>query len=40
LRATPGIGAEIAKAALVDGNQFVASDGKPEAVTAALGIYL
>jgi NAD(P)-dependent dehydrogenase (short-subunit alcohol dehydrogenase family) len=38
--ATRGIGAEIAKAALVDGNQVVASDRKPEAVTEALGTYL
>ena len=33
---TRGIGAEIAKAALVDGNQVVVSDRKPEAVTEAL----
>ena len=32
-----GIGAEIAKTALVDGNQFVASGRKPAAVTEALG---
>jgi NAD(P)-dependent dehydrogenase (short-subunit alcohol dehydrogenase family) len=38
--ATHGIGAEIAKAALVHGNQVVASDRKPEAVTEALGTYL
>jgi hypothetical protein len=31
---------EIAKAALVDGNQVPASDRKPEAVTEALGTYL
>jgi len=31
---------EIAKAALLDGNQVVASDRKPEAVTEALGTYL
>jgi hypothetical protein len=35
-----GIGTEIAKAALVDSNQVVASDRKPEAVTKALGTYL
>jgi NAD(P)-dependent dehydrogenase (short-subunit alcohol dehydrogenase family) len=38
--ATRGIGAEIAKAALVDGSQLVTSDRKPEAVTEALGTYL
>jgi NAD(P)-dependent dehydrogenase (short-subunit alcohol dehydrogenase family) len=38
--AARGIGAEIAKAALVDGNQVVAGDRKPEAVTEALGTYL
>jgi NAD(P)-dependent dehydrogenase (short-subunit alcohol dehydrogenase family) len=38
--ATRGIGAEIAKAALVDGNQGVASDRKPEAVIKTLGTYL
>jgi hypothetical protein len=32
--------AEIAKAALVDGDQVVANDRKPEAVTEALGRYL
>ena len=37
---TRGIGTEIAKAALVDSNQVVASDRKPEAVTKALGRYL
>jgi NAD(P)-dependent dehydrogenase (short-subunit alcohol dehydrogenase family) len=31
--ATRGIGAEIAKTARVDGNQVVASDRKPQAVT-------
>jgi hypothetical protein len=31
---------DIAKAALVDGNQVVASDRKLEAVTEALGTYL
>jgi NADP-dependent 3-hydroxy acid dehydrogenase YdfG len=38
--ATRGIGAEIAKAARVDGNQVVASDRKPQAVTEARGTYL
>jgi NAD(P)-dependent dehydrogenase (short-subunit alcohol dehydrogenase family) len=38
--ATRGIGAEIAKTVLVDGNQGVASDRKPEAVTKTLGTYL
>ena len=38
--ATRGIGAEIAKAALVDGNQVVATGRKPAAVTEALGTYL
>ena len=38
--ATRGIAAEIAKAALVDGNQGVASDRKPEAVIKTLGTYL
>jgi hypothetical protein len=37
---TRGIGTEIAKAALVDSNQVVASDRKPEAATKALGRYL
>jgi NAD(P)-dependent dehydrogenase (short-subunit alcohol dehydrogenase family) len=38
--AVRGIGAEIAKAALVDGDQVVVSDRKPEALTEALGRYL
>ena len=38
--ATRGIGAEIAKAARVDGNQVVASDRKPHAVTEARSTYL
>jgi NADP-dependent 3-hydroxy acid dehydrogenase YdfG len=37
---TRGIGTEITKAALVDSNQVVASDRKPEVVTKALGTYL
>jgi NAD(P)-dependent dehydrogenase (short-subunit alcohol dehydrogenase family) len=38
--ATRGIGAEIAKAVVVDGNQVVAGDRKPEVVIKALGTYL
>ena len=38
--ATRGIGTEIAKTVLVDNNQVVASDRKPEVVTKALGTYL
>ena len=37
--ATRGIGAEIAKAVVVDGNQVLAGDRKPEAVTKAPGTY-
>jgi NAD(P)-dependent dehydrogenase (short-subunit alcohol dehydrogenase family) len=37
---TRRIGTEITKAALVDSNQVVASDRKPEVVTKALGTYL
>ena len=37
---TRGIGTEITKAVLVDSNQVVASDRKPEVVTKALGTYL
>ena len=38
--ATRGIGTEIAKTVLVDNNQVVASDRKPEPVTKTLGTYL
>jgi NAD(P)-dependent dehydrogenase (short-subunit alcohol dehydrogenase family) len=38
--ATRGIGTEIAKTVLVDNNQVVANDRKPEAVTKTLGTYL
>jgi NAD(P)-dependent dehydrogenase (short-subunit alcohol dehydrogenase family) len=37
---TRGIGAETAKAVMVDGDQVVASDRKPEAVTKVLGTCL
>jgi short-subunit dehydrogenase len=38
--ATREIGTEIAKTPLVDSNQGVGSDRKPEAVTKALGTHL
>jgi len=38
--ATRGICTEIAKTVLIDNNQVVASNRKPEAVTKTLGTYL